>query len=243
MSVTEHTEHDSHDGHGDGHGHGYYEEGGNHHDTPQQKHRKEHIAVWLFIFGDVVFFALELFFWFYLRANNTGGMWRAANCGPKTTSSPTNTCTDLLGNPITHEIQKAAPIHSIAVMVLIVICAAFVWFAEVQARQGASRKVTTPLTGLALIFVLGALAWQFYQFQVLPFTTIDGAYASTFEFFMGSNVAHFLLVLTIVLGLFFRSRGGKFENGRWYQLHLSRLFVVWIALSAVILGLVSILFA
>jgi heme/copper-type cytochrome/quinol oxidase subunit 3 len=245
MSVTEQTSHDGHDGHGDGHGHGYYEEGGNHHDTPQQKHRKEHIAVWLFIFGDAVFFALELFFWFYLRANNTAGMWRGVACTKNSTSfyEGTKTCIDGLGNPITGIIPKAAPIHSIAVMVLIVICAAFVWFAEVQARQGASRKVTTPLTGLALLFVLGALAWQFYQFQVLPFTTVQGAYASTFEFYMGSNVAHFLLVLTIVLGLFFRSRLGKFENGRWYQLHLSRLFVVWIALSSVILGLVSILFA
>ena len=245
MSVTEQTEHgdheeNSHEEHGHG---GHYLEGGNHHDTPQEKHRKEHLALWLFIFGDVVFFLLELFFWFYLRANNTGGGWREANCGPHTISSPTNTCVDGLGNPITSEIAKAAPIHTIAIAVLIIVSAGLIWFAEVQARQGASRKTTTPLTAFSVVFVLAGLAWQFYQFQVLPFTTVDGAYASTFTFFMGSNVAHFLILLIVALGLFNRSRIGKFENGRWYQLHLGRLFAVWIALSCAILALVTVFFA
>ena len=247
MSVTEQNTHESHDDHGS---HGHYAEGGNHHDTPQAKHRKEHIALWLFIGGDAVFFMLELFFWFYLRANNTGGMWRAANCtkaaqaainGAGATAS--NMCTDGLGNAITAPITKAAPIHTIAIAVLIVISAAFVWFMEVQARQGASRKATTPLAGLALIFVIAAIVWQIVQFQVLPFTTVDGTYASTFEFYMGSNLAHFALVLTIALGVFNRSRKGLFENGRWYQIHLSRLFWVWIAFSSAVLAAVAVLFA
>jgi heme/copper-type cytochrome/quinol oxidase subunit 3 len=245
MSITDQQMHDSHDDHGH---HGHYEEGGNHHDTAQEKHRKEHMATWLFIFGDVVFFLLELFFWFYLRANNTAGMWRAMNCTPANgklgpTDEGLNTCTDGLFNPITHAIPKANPVYTIIVFALIAIAAAFVWFAEVQSRKGATKKTTHPLTALALFFVLAAIAAQFYQFQVLPFTTIQGTYASTFEFYMGSNVAHFLLALVIVTGLWSRSRLGKFDNGKWYQLHLSRLFLVWVAASCVILGLVTIFFA
>jgi heme/copper-type cytochrome/quinol oxidase subunit 3 len=240
MSVTDH-----------GHEHtGYFEGGGGYHDTPQEKHRKEHVAVWLFIFGDAVFFMLELFFWFYLRANNTAGMWRGANCTAQSPQSiagagptATNICTDGLGNPITHEIATAAPLHTLAIAALIIIAAAFVWFAEVQARQGGTRKGVTPLLGLGVIFVVAAIVWQIVQFQILPFTTIQGTYASTFEFYMGSNIAHFLLALTVGFGLFNRSRIGKYEDGRWFQVHLSRIFFVWVAFSSAVLALVTVLFA
>ena len=240
MTVTEHDTH---------------AEGG-HHESPQHKHKKEHIAIWLFIAGDAVFLMLELFAWFYLRTLNTNGGWRFTQCtkalsdqisgtlvGTPAFNSNAQTCTDGLGNPITHQIATAAPIHTIAIAVLMLISAAFIWFAEVQARQGATRKTTTPLAGFALLFVIGAIVWQIVQFQVLPFTTIDGTYASLFEFYMGANLAHFALILIIAQGMLFRSRAGKFENGNWYQLHLSRLFWVWVAASSALLALVTIFFA
>jgi hypothetical protein len=89
------------------------------------------------------------------------------------------------------------------------------------------------------VFCLVAIGLQIYQFQVLPFTTIDGAYASLFEFFMGSNLAHFLLVLVIAVGLFNRSRIGKLEHSNWYQAHLGRLWSVWVAASATVLALIA----
>jgi len=227
MSVTEHDSHvDDHGGHV-----------GGHHDTPQDRHKKEHIATWMFIGGDAVFFMLEVFMWFYLRSLNTNGMWRGTNC------SKANPCTDGLGNPMTAAVPKAAALHTLAIAALMVISAAIIWFAEVQSRQGASRKTTTPLAGLALLFVIGAIVWQIVQFSILPFTTIQGTYASTFEFFMGSNLAHFALILVIGLGLVNRSRMGKFEGGHWYQLHLSRLFWVWIAASSATLAVIAVAFA
>ena len=62
-----------------------------HHETREQRHFKERLAVWLFIGGDLVFLLMELFFWFYLRALNTNGLWRGAAC------SKANPCTDGLG--------------------------------------------------------------------------------------------------------------------------------------------------
>lgn len=204
-----------------------------HHESPQERHKKEHLAIWLFIFGDAVILALEIFFWFYLRTLNTNGMWIGAAC------SKANPCTDGLGNPITAPIQQADGIYTLAVAALIIVGAAFIWLAEVQARGGATRKATTPLLGLATLFTLGAIVLQFVQFQVLPFTTIDGAYASVFEFYMGSNIAHFLIVLMIAVGLMTRSRKGMLEGGNWYQAHLSRLFAVWVAFSATVLAVIA----
>lgn len=229
MSVVE--EHSSHEHHG------YYAEGGNHHDTPQAKHRKEHMLVWMLIGGDMVFTALIIFAWFYLKALNVEGMWRGAACTPNFNAGLNQSCTDGIGNAINHIVPTASPVHTFAVAILAIVGAGVMWFAEVQARQGASRKTTTPLLALSTIAILGALVWQFYQFQVLPFTTVQGAYASLFEYIMGSNVGHLFLILLVALGLFIRSSKGLHENGRWYQIHLVRLFSVWVAFSITLLAL------
>jgi len=86
------------------------------------------------------------------------------------------------------------------------------------------------------------VAWQIYQFQVLPFTTIDGAYASVFEFFIGSTLAHLILLLFIVFGLWMRARKGRYEGGTWYRVRIIRYFAVWIAVSCAVLALTSTLF-
>ena len=210
-----------------------HQEGGGHEESPRSRHKKEHMATWLFIGGDAVFFALEIFFWFYLRTQNVNGMWLGNTC------SKLNPCTDGLGNPITAPIKEANGIYTLAIAGLIILSAVFIWQAEIQARSGAHRKATTPLLGIAVLFCLAAIGLQIYQFQILPFTTIDGAYASVFEFFMGSNLAHFLLVLVVALGLFNRSRIGKLEHSNWYQAHLGRLWAVWVAASCTVLAVIA----
>jgi heme/copper-type cytochrome/quinol oxidase subunit 3 len=228
MSVID--EHSSHDHHG------HYAEGGNHHDTPRAKHRKEHMLVWMLIGGDMVFTALMIFAWFYLKALNVEGMWRGAACTPNFNSALNQSCTDGIGNAIKHIVPTAAPLHTFAIALLAIVGAGLLWFAEVQARQGASGKATTPLLGLGSLAILGALVWQIYQFQVLPFTTVQGAYASSFEYIMGSNVFHLTLVLILTVGLLIRGSKGLHDNGRWYQIHLSRLFASWVALSITLLA-------
>ena len=47
---------------------------------------------------------------------------------------------------------------------------------------------------LGLVVLLAAVVVQCYQFGQLPFTTIDGTYASSFIFFMGSTLGHLLLL-------------------------------------------------
>jgi heme/copper-type cytochrome/quinol oxidase subunit 3 len=230
-TTTHGGTHDAGDGH-EGAGHG-----GGHHETPEQRDRIEQLGLWLFIGGDAVFLLLELFAWFYLRALNTEGMWRGAAC---TVASP---CTDGLGNPITHEIAKASPWYTICIAVLVVVAAGLIWTVERAAMRQDSRSVMGGITGLALIFLLAAIVLQCLQFGSLPFTTIDGSYASAFEFFMGSTLAHVAILAFITFGLWNRIRVGRYDEGRWYRVRIMRLFAVWIAVSVCVLALVMSLFA
>jgi heme/copper-type cytochrome/quinol oxidase subunit 3 len=237
MSIT--TTDNEH-ANGDDHGHGPAVEGaenpGGQHESAFQRDQKERLALWLLIGGDALFLILELFTWFYLRALNTNGMWNGAQC------TKANPCTDGLGNPIVHQITRADPWYSVVVAVLAVLAAAFVWMTESSAKKGAGRRAVSGSAGLAFVFLVAAVAVQIYQFQKLPFTTIDGAYASTYEFFMGSSLAHLIMLVFVVLGLWIRSGKGRYEGATWYRVRLIRYFTVWIAVSVVVLALVGSLF-
>jgi fumarate reductase subunit D len=208
-----------------------------HHETREQRHFKEHLAVWLFISGDAVFLLMELFYWFYLRALNTDGMWRGVAC------SKANPCTDGLGNPITHEIAKSTPWYTVSIAVLVVIAAAVIWGVERSAQRQSKRSVISGGAGIGLAVLVAAIVVQCYQFGVLPFTTIDGTYASTFEFFMGSTLAHLFLLTFIVTGLWARAGRGRYDGGHWYQVRIIRIFSVWLATSTCILAIVMIAFS
>jgi heme/copper-type cytochrome/quinol oxidase subunit 3 len=208
-----------------------------HHETREQRHFKEHMVVWLFISGDAVFLLMELFYWFYLRALNTDGMWRGAAC------STANPCTDGLGNPITHEIARANPWYTVSIAVVVVVAAAIVWGVERSAQHQAKRSVISGGAALGLVVLLAAIALQCYQFGVLPFTTVDGTYASTFELLMGSTLVHLGLLAFILTGLWTRARLGLYDGGRWYQVRIVRIFSVWLATSTCILALVMTTFS
>ena len=237
MSITE-TDHES-EGH-EAHGHGPAVPGaenpGGEHETAFRRDQKERLMMWLLIGGDGLFLVLELFAWFYLRALNTNGLWNGAKC------STANPCTDGLGNPINGPIHRADPKHAIIIAACTVVAAAFVWIAESAAQRDAGKRAVSTAAGVGFLFLLVAIGWQIYQFQVLPFTTIDGAYASTYEFFMGSTLAHLILLAFIGLGLWIRASKGRYSGATWYRVRLIRFFAVWIALSTVILVSVAALF-
>jgi heme/copper-type cytochrome/quinol oxidase subunit 3 len=208
-----------------------------HHETREQRHFKERIVVWIFISGDAVFLLMELFYWFYLRALNTDGMWRGVDC------SKANPCTDGLGNPITHEIAKSTPWYTVSIAVLVVIAAALIWGMERSTQRQLKRSAISGAAALGLVAVVAAIVVQCYQFGVLPFTTIDGTYASTFEFFMGSTLAHLFLLAFIVTGLWLRAGRGRYDGGHWYQVRIIRIFAAWLATSTCILAIVMIAFS
>ena len=188
MAITE-TDHSAED-----HGHGPAVAGaenpGGEHETAYKRDQKERLLIWLLIGGDLLFLVLEVFTWFYLRALNVNGLWNGAQC------TKANPCTDGLGNPITAPITRADPKHAIIIAVLTVIVGGLRLDGRVGRQEGRQASVAG-LAGLGFLFMLAAIGWQIYQFQVIPFTTIDGAYASTYEFFMGSTLAHLILLAFI----------------------------------------------
>jgi heme/copper-type cytochrome/quinol oxidase subunit 3 len=205
----------------DPHGHGREIEAvAGHHETRQQRHFKERMALWLFIGGDAVFLLLELFTWFYLRSLNTNGLWRGAQC------TKANPCTDGLGNPITHEIATANPAYTLVIAGLAIVAALFVYSSEKSSARQSGRKAIAAGAGFAVLVLLGAIALQCYQYTTLPFSTIDGTYASTFEFFMMWN----------------RARLGRYDDGHWYQARIIRVFSAWCAAATSILAIVMVSF-
>ena len=207
---------------------------GGHHDTPEQRDKKELSALILLIAGDGLFLVLEILTWFYLRALNPHHGWRFS------TASPTSPATSGSNNPhdITAEVAKAPVSWSLLVILATLAVGGLVWFGEMRSRKGESP---VPALGLALLMGLVAIGLQVYQFQTLPFQTTDGTYASCFEFFMASNLAHQFLALIVVLGVWNRGRKNLYARN-WYQLRLARIWTMWVGISALLLGAVSILF-
>jgi heme/copper-type cytochrome/quinol oxidase subunit 3 len=234
MSTTT-AEHDATEDHG--HGSGPAAEGaenpGGQHESAEERDKKERLALWLFIGGDFVFLALEVFAWFYLRTLNTNGLWNAAKC------TKDAGCVDGLGNPLVGPIPKAAIWHPIVILGLTVVSALLVWMAESAARNKSAKGAVSGAAFGALAFMLAAIALQIYQFQVLPFTTIQGAFPSVYEFFMGSTLAHLLLMAFILMGLWMRASKGRYAGGTWHRVRLIRIFAVWIAISTGVLAIVG----
>ena len=206
------------------------------HVNPERRDHRERLALYLFIGGDLVFLLLELFTWFYLRALNTNDEWRCANAVKAA-------CTDGLGNPITHEVAKANPTPTIIISLLVVGAALLLWGNESAARRGDGRSKRTIWVSVGVVCLLMAIATQCIQFGFLPFSTIDGTYASAFEFFMGSTLLHIVLLAFVAVGLWNRTRIGKYDGPNWYHTRIVRMFAVWIAVSTCVLALVMSLFA
>ena len=207
---------------------------GGHHETPEQRHLKEHIALWLFIGGDFVFFALEIFTWFYLRALNVHGMWRGAAC------SAANPCTSGDGTDLTHIVPTAPVWHSLAVGGLVLLSALFIWQAEERARSVERRAEVTGWITLGVLTLIAGIVIQCIQFTALPFLTVDGAYASAFIFFMGTILAHLILTLFLGISVLTRVLRGHYDRRWGLQLRLVRIWWLWVALSGAALGLIAV---
>ena len=209
-----------------------------HHETREQRHFKERLAVWLFISGDAVFLLMELFYWFYLRALNTDGMWRGAAC------SKANPCTDGLGNPITHEIAKATPWYTVSIAVLVVhrrrlrmgVGAIGPAPSRSGARSaGAAARACRPgrCDRGAVRPVRGPAVHHHRRGVRIDLRVLHG-----FDAGPPASCSAF-----IVTGLWTRARRGRYDGGHWYQVRIIRIFAVWLAVSTCILAIVMIAFS
>jgi hypothetical protein len=185
-----------------------------HHDSPEKVGRRERLGVRILIVADASFLFAMVFSWFYLRNLNANDAWLPK--GVKTFGAATSW---------------------IAIAPYIV---SFL-FHRIAMRDKAMRG---PLMTLAFaVLVIGAV-YQWHQISHMPFVAQDdngrpyynGAYASNWILFAGSNMFHYILTGFIALGLAIRGFRGNLLDAvleDWRQ-KVAGSWFTWVAIGGVI---------
>ncbi|MCX6435451.1 MAG: cytochrome c oxidase subunit 3, partial [Actinobacteria bacterium] len=85
--------------------------------------------------------------------------------------------------------------------------------------------------GLALVFSLAAMVYQFIQVSSAPFTTTSGAYASCYFLIAGLNALHLVLTVFIAFGNWNRSRLGIYKSDHWH-VDIVNIWWIWMTVSS-----------
>lgn len=176
--------------------------------------RRWRSGVLLIILADASFVAALLFTYFYLRGLNTEGSW----IPPKSFTAPI-----WVGWAIA--------------LGLVLSAAAYRW-GELGIRRGDQRRLQTGTT-VALLLLVADIVGQVVQLSTFPFRTYTGSYASTVIALAGANLFHLLLTLFIGVGLWNRTRLGKYHATEHWQVRLGRIWWVWVAAAAVATALTT----
>ena len=102
--------------------------------------------------------------------------------------------------------------------------------------KGVRAKNQTQLVlggGLAALFSMGALIYQFIQISGAPFTTTSGAYASCYFLIAGLNTLHLVLTVFIAIGNWNRSRLGIYKADHWH-VDIVNVWWVWMTVSSLL---------
>jgi heme/copper-type cytochrome/quinol oxidase subunit 3 len=166
-------------------------------------------GVRLLIAADAALLVALVFTYFYLRALNTDGGW----------------------------IPKGSPTEAIwiswALAGGMVLSAALYRWGERSNLAGRTNRLVLG-SGLAVLVLVLTTVGQITQMATFPFKAEVGAYASTLWVLAGTNLFHLLLTLFIGVGLWNRSRMGKYTKTDAWQVRVVGLWWSWVALSTII---------
>jgi len=180
---------------------------GGHHESIDVVGQRWRTGVLLLILADASFVVALIFAYFYLRGLNTEGNWLTQGA---------HTATIWVG--------------WLVAAVLVAGAAAFRWgVAGLRAGQ-ASRLVSG--AGVAVLLVLVDAGLQLWQLTSFNFKPDANAYASSVYTLAGANLFHLLLTLFIGVGLWNRSRIGKYSAGDRWQVEIVNLWYIWVAVAA-----------
>ncbi|MEO9220276.1 MAG: hypothetical protein ABI251_00590 [Mycobacteriaceae bacterium] len=180
-----------------------------HHESLDVVGARWRTGVRLIIAADAAFLAALVFTYFYLRGLNTEGGW----------------------------VPKGSPTEAIwiswALAGGMVLSAALYRWGE--AGNLAGRKDRLGLgAGLAVLVLVATTVGQIIQMGTFPFEAESGSYASTLYVLAGDNLFHLLLTLFIGIGLWNRSRLGKYTAIDSWQVRVVGIWWSWVALTAII---------
>lgn len=178
-----------------------------HAEDPGVVGRRWRTGVLLLIFADVAFVAALIFSYFYLRGLNTSKAWLA----PK---------------------QDTAAIWVGWLIAGILVVSAVALRTGLAGIQRGSRNRLAAAAGLATVLVLGDVVVQIVQLASFPFGAGDSAYSSELYLFGGANLFHLLLTLFLGIGVWNRTRVGRYSQQDHRQVQLISLWWMWISVAA-----------
>ncbi len=222
--------------------HGHTEHG--HHEPVEVVDRRQRMAVWLFIGGDIVTLSAMLFTYLYLRGTNTGGHWMSMLGYDQSHSADYYMNAASLPDPKLIHIHPMSASFSWLVAAVVVVSALILWGGEKTLRAGSQRATQFSATAaLATIVAVVAAAMSVIQLRHLPqvfamhndsMVWAYTSYSSAMMLLIGTALVHFILLAFLGLGLTIRSARGAVNSEKWHQVRLVRLFWVWTAVSVVV---------
>ena len=185
-----------------------------HYESPETIGRRDKLGVSFLILADFVFLLSLIFSYFYLRALNTTGHW---------IPSDSHTAKGWQGWIVT----------LLAILSLLAYRSGLIGI-----RKGNQAKLVAGM-GLALLLILVDLAAQIWQWANFPFVTTTGGYASAMIVLAGANCFHLGITTFLGLGMFNRSRMGRYTKEDYWHVSVVGLWWAWIALASVMVSVTT----
>ncbi|MGH3634599.1 MAG: cytochrome c oxidase subunit 3 [Acidothermaceae bacterium] len=180
-----------------------------HHEDRETIGRRWRTGVILLLVADAAFVGSLIFSYFYLRGLNTEGGWF-----PK-------------GSSIT-------PIWiGWAIAAGLVVSAAVYRWGERGLAAGVNARLVTA-SAIGTVIVAADAVGQVAQLVTLPFGLADGSYASSVYVLASANLFHLLLTLFLGIGMWNRSRLGRYAADNNWQVRLVSIWWTWIAIAAIL---------
>jgi heme/copper-type cytochrome/quinol oxidase subunit 3 len=227
-------------------------EGGGHHETPEKVDGRERLGVWLFIGADVITVAALLFTYLYLRGVDTNNHWMMMQGYPgglHTYQGWENLLNNgKLGNPKDVYVGPLSAGLQWLVCAITIVSAAVLWFGEKGLRATKNAKAFSPMALFAAVLALAGVAFAAVQLSDIPqiFVAVNDSltmsyttYDSAIMAIIASTLGHLVILAFLGLGLAVRSARGVVNGDRWYQVRLVRYFWVWVAISSVVVTLIT----
>lgn len=180
---------------------------GEHHEDVDTVGRRWRSGVLLLILADVAFVVGLIFSYFYLRGLNTSGQW------------------------LTEGGKTASIWVSWAVAGGLVLSAGAYRWGLLGIRSANTTRLVSGMAVALTLIVLDTVG-QVMQMTSFPFKPDANAYASSVYTLAGANLFHLLLTLFLAIGMWNRSRLGKYTQESRWQVEIVGIWFVWIAVAA-----------
>jgi len=185
-----------------------------HHDSPEKVGRRERLGVRLLIVADGSYLFAIIFSWFYLRNLNVNNAW----------------------------LPKGVKTFSTATSWWVIVPFIIVFIAHRVSMKNRSLRV--PAMALSTVLLIIGAWYQWHQVCNMPFVAQDangrpfynGAYASNWIIFAGTNMFHFIITAFITLGLFLRGLRGNLLDPvleEWRQ-RVAGSWFTWVMIGGIL---------